>query len=98
MERLSCASAGPHYEQLRRQIVSGTDVIQERWGLNLLLTQGLTAWIRGWADQQPVQTPDVRIPATEQVALGDLSLPDAWPRQMTSALVEMILRRTAALA
>ena len=39
------------YEQLRQQVVEpDATLAQDRWGLSLLLRQGLAGWMRLWQD------------------------------------------------
>ena len=73
------------YEQLRQQIFEpGATLAQDRWGLSLLLRQGLAGWMRLWQDPaavtESVNGPDP-VPAS-------CPAPD-WQQQAALLLVNM---------
>jgi hypothetical protein len=73
------------YEQLRQQVFEpGATLAQDRWGLSLLLRQGLAGWMRLWQDPagatESVHGPDP-VPAS-------CPAPD-WQQQATLLLVNM---------
>jgi hypothetical protein len=74
------------YEQLRQQALAGQDT-SRAWGLNLLQTRGVAAWVKAASeDRQPSNSPVM--PLTDGV-----SLPESVQHQMATLLAEMILRR-----
>lgn len=78
------------YEQLRQQALAGQDA-SRAWGLNLLQTRGVAAWVKAASEDRlpsgsPVMPP--RLPVTDGV-----SLPESVQHQMATLLAEMILRR-----
>jgi hypothetical protein len=78
------------YEQLRQQALAGQDA-SRTWGLNLLQTRGVAAWVKAASEDRlpsssPVMPP--RLPVTDGV-----SLPESVQHQMATLLAEMILRR-----
>jgi len=78
------------YEQLRQQALAGQDA-SRTWGLNLLQTRGVAAWLKAASeDRQPSGSPVMppRLPVTDGV-----SLPESVQHQMATILAEMILRR-----
>jgi len=88
-----------HYEQLRRQALTGVMQTSQRWGLNLLLTRGLTAWIKAWSAEAASTSPVACVPVSDpQPSLENVPLFDLLQQQLTSALVEMLLRQTPVLA
>jgi hypothetical protein len=80
------------YEQLRRQILTESSVTAPRWGLNLLMTRGLAAWIKAWPGERKaaVSEADQAMPDERPV----IGLPESLQHQMAMILAEMILRRT----
>ncbi|WP_437222400.1 hypothetical protein SH661x_002760 [Planctomicrobium sp. SH661] len=88
-----------HYEQLRQQVLMGVALTSQRWGLNLLLTRGLAAWMQAWSAEAASPSPAASVPVTgQQTSLESVPLSDLLQQQLTSALVEMLLRQTPALA
>ena len=78
------------YEQLRQQALTGQDA-SRAWGLNLLQTRGVAAWVKAASEDRlpsgsPVMPP--RLPAASGVSLSE-----SVQHQMATLLAEMILRR-----
>jgi hypothetical protein len=76
------------YEQLREQVLAGESlIVTERWGLTLLLRQGVTAWMRAGHDPLcPSADPTL---AAE--ALLMMNLRESWQQEATRLLVNMAL-------
>jgi hypothetical protein len=45
-----------HYEELRRRVLSG-EADGHRFGLSVLLRQGVVAWMQAWQDIRAVPAP-----------------------------------------
>ena len=73
------------YEQLRQQVVEPNGALaQDRWGLSLLLRQGVAGWMRLWQD------PAVTVPeAAPALALGSTGPAPGWQPQATLLLANM---------
>lgn len=73
------------YEQLRQQVLEpDATLAQDRWGLSLLLRQGLAGWTRLWQDPS----------ASAEQAGGSHPVPAScpapdWQQQATLLLVNM---------
>lgn len=80
------------YEQLRRHVLEGRELGTQRWGLNLLLTRGLAAWIQA-CQSEPAERwePWGMTPTTAAVAVR---LAEPVQQQMAAVLAEMILQRS----
>ena len=79
------------YEQLRQQALAGQDA-SRTWGLNLLQTRGVAAWVKAASeDRQPPSGSPVMPPRLP--AASGVSLPESVQHQMATVLAEMILRR-----
>ena len=75
------------YEKLREQVRAGESLIgTERWGLTLLIRQGVDAWMR--ARHDPLCCPAAA--ALEADALP-MSLRESWQQEATRLLVNMAL-------
>ena len=72
------------YEQLRQQVLEPKATLaQDRWGLSLLLRQGLAGWMRLWQDPSAgTESPD-RSPAPASYPAPD------WQQQATLLLANM---------
>ena len=76
------------YEQLREQVLAGESLmVTERWGLTLLIRQGVAAWMRAWHD--PLCRPAAATLAAE--ALPTMNLRESWQQEATRLLVNMTL-------
>jgi hypothetical protein len=78
------------YEQLREQVLAGESlIVTERWGLTLLIRQGLAAWMRAWRD--PLFRPAAATLSAE--ALPMMNLRESWHQEATRLLVNMALNQ-----
>jgi hypothetical protein len=76
------------YEQLREQVLAGESlIVTERWGLTLLLRQGVAAWMRAWRD--PLCRPPAATLGAEALPL--MNLRESWQQEATRLLVNMAL-------
>jgi len=78
------------YEQLRQQALAGQDT-SRAWGLNLLQTRGVAAWVKA-ASEDRLPSGSSAMPPRLPAASG-VSLPESVQHQMATVLAEMILRQ-----
>ena len=92
--RRSVEICGQRYEQLRRHVLEDQELGTQRWGLNLLLTRGLAAWIQA-CQSEPVERsePPAMTPPTSTAVVA-VRLLEPVQQQMAAVLAEMILRRS----
>jgi hypothetical protein len=73
------------YEQLRQQVLEpDATLAQDRWGLSLLLRQGLAGWMRLWQDPSAGAEP----PSGSHPVPASCRVPD-WQQQATLLLANM---------
>jgi hypothetical protein len=89
MNRLTKELWQRRYEQLRQQALEPKATLaQDRWGLSLLLRQGLAGWMRRWQDPAAASEPAVPPPSVS------FSAPTpGWQQQATLLLTNMALSR-----
>jgi hypothetical protein len=75
------------YEELRQQALGRPNGISRAQGLALLMRNGISGWVRAWA--QCVAVPASR---TERLVEDDI-LPLEMHREVTMILAEMVLNR-----
>ena len=76
------------YEELREQVLARESlIVTERWGLTLLIRQGVTAWMRAWHD--PLCRPAAATLSAEAPPM--MNLRESWQQEATRLLVNMAL-------
>ena len=76
------------YEELREQVLAGESlIVTERWGLTLLIRQGVAAWMRAWHD--PLYRRAGATLAAEALPMRNLR--ESWQQEATRLLVNMAL-------
>lgn len=53
---MSAATLAQRYEQVRGDVLAGMALTARRWGLHLLLTRGMAAWMRAWSAMDDAAT------------------------------------------
>ena len=82
------------YEQLREQVLAGQDSL-EKWGLNLLQTRGMAAWLNAACEEQSPRPPAESL---RPLVPDDARLPEGIQREVATVLAEMILDRSSEFA
>ena len=76
------------YEDLRRQASAQSDWTSRRWGLALLISRGVIAWMRAWPRRL------ASVERRQARAIPDhTELPSHLHHQVTLVLTDMILNR-----
>ena len=76
------------YEELREQVLAGESlIVTERWGLTLLIRQGVAAWMRAW--HNPLCRPAAATLSAEAPPM--MNVRESWQQEATRLLVNMAL-------
>ena len=68
-EAADAADWARRYEQLRGLAVGGTPSAGRRWGLALVMRQGLVAWMRAWPRRTEAPSARERFPCPDVVTM-----------------------------
>jgi hypothetical protein len=75
------------YEQLREQVLAGDSlIVTDRRGLNVLIRQGMAAWMRAW--HEPLCCP---VAAALEAEALPMRPTESWQQEATRLLVNMAL-------
>lgn len=94
MEQRSAELYGQRYEQLRRHVIEGQELGTQQWGLNLLLTRGLAAWIQACQPEPAERSHSLAMTPPTSTATVAVRLSEPVQHQMAAVLAEMILQRS----
>ena len=77
--RHSAAAYGTRYEELRRQAVE-RQILGSRFGLAVLLRQGLAAWVEKWS----------KVPAPEPLPSTEILRPSPLPDETSAEVIHVL--------